>query len=86
MKRAFLGLLVACAWVLATASAHVPSDYPNKPVKRIIPLPVGGTSDIMGRMAADQLSRALKQPFVIENIGGAGGVSWWAFHTAAAAR
>ena len=76
MKRAFLGLLAASALVLATmpASALAQSDYPNRPVKLIIPFPVGGTSDIMGRMAADELTKALKQPFVVENIGGAGGV------------
>ena len=68
--------MAASALVLATvsASALAQSDYPNRPVKLIIPFPVGGTSDIMGRMAADELTKALKQPFVVENIGGAGGV------------
>ncbi len=69
-QRAFL---IACtALVMATASAQ--SDYPNRPVKVIVPFPAGGTSDIMGRLAADELTRILKQPFVVENVGGGGGV------------
>ncbi|MCX7224523.1 MAG: tripartite tricarboxylate transporter substrate binding protein [Burkholderiales bacterium] len=49
------------------------SDYPSKPVKVIVAFPPGGTSDVMARMLADELSKSLKQPFVVENIGGAGG-------------
>jgi tripartite-type tricarboxylate transporter receptor subunit TctC len=50
------------------------NDFPNKPVKLIVPFPPGGTSDVMGRMIADELSKILKQPFLVENVGGAGGV------------
>jgi len=49
------------------------ADYPSKPVKVIVAFPPGGTSDVMARMLADELSKSLKQPFVVENIGGAGG-------------
>lgn len=68
-----LAALAALGTALTTA-VHAQTDYPNKPVKVIVPFPAGGTSDIMGRMIADELSKALKQPFVVENIGGAGGV------------
>jgi tripartite-type tricarboxylate transporter receptor subunit TctC len=54
--------------------AFAQSDYPTKPVKIIVPFPPGGTSDVMGRMIADELSKSLKQPFIVENIGGAGGI------------
>ena len=74
MKPSLLGLLAAATLVLAAFTAKAQSDYPSKPVKLIIPFPVGGTSDIMGRLAAEELTKALKQPFVVENIGGAGGV------------
>lgn len=50
------------------------SDYPSKPIKIIVAFPPGGTSDVMGRMVAEPLSRVLGQPVVIENVGGAGGV------------
>ncbi|WP_114972479.1 Bug family tripartite tricarboxylate transporter substrate binding protein [Rhodoferax ferrireducens] len=56
--------------LVATAQA----DYPNKPVKIIVPFPAGGTSDVMGRLLAEELGKILKQPFIVENIGGAGGV------------
>ena len=74
MQRIFAGWLAVAAWACVVVAAQAQSDYPVKPVKLIIPFPVGGTSDIMGRMAADELTKALKQPFVVENIGGAGGV------------
>ena len=74
MKRQFLLLLGAAALALAAVPVLAQSDYPNKPVKIIVPFPAGGTSDVMGRMVADELTRALKQPFVVENVGGAGGV------------
>jgi len=70
IRRKLLGLAAFLALPLAV---HAQADYPNKPVKLIVPFPAGGTSDIMGRMIAEELSKALKQPFVVENIGGAGG-------------
>ena len=39
----------------------------------IVAVPPGGTSDVMGRMVAEELGKQLKQPFVVENIGGVGG-------------
>jgi tripartite-type tricarboxylate transporter receptor subunit TctC len=74
-RRFTLKLALLCtAIVFSHGFAQAQSDYPNRPVKVIVPFPPGGTSDIMARMAADELSKMLKQPFVIENIGGAGGV------------
>ena len=77
MKRPFLRLLTVAALVLAAmpvAPVFAQSDYPNKPVKIIVPFPPGGTSDVMGRMVAEELGKILKQPFVVENVGGVGGV------------
>lgn len=59
--------------MLATAS-WAQTDYPSKPIKIIVAFPPGGTSDVMGRMMAEPLSRVLKQPVTVENIGGGGGV------------
>jgi tripartite-type tricarboxylate transporter receptor subunit TctC len=50
------------------------SDYPNRPIKMVVAFPPGGTSDVLGRMMADELTKVLKQPVVVENIGGAGGI------------
>jgi tripartite-type tricarboxylate transporter receptor subunit TctC len=59
-------------------ASHLPvlaqSDYPSKPVKIIVPFPPGGTTDLMARISAEQLTKIFKQPFVIENISGGGGV------------
>ena len=76
-KRTFLaGCALALAGVLPNvmAAAHAQGDtWPAKPVRMIVPFPAGGTSDIMGRLIAEQLGKALKQPFIVENKGGAGG-------------
>ena len=74
MQRRLLSLLGAAALVLAALPTLAQSDYPNKPVKLIVPFPPGGTSDVMGRMIADELTKILKQPVLVENLGGAGGV------------
>jgi tripartite-type tricarboxylate transporter receptor subunit TctC len=74
-KRVFLTHLLAATALggLCAMPAMAQADYPNKPVKIIVAFPPGGTSDVMARMLADELTRSLKQPFVVENIGGAGG-------------
>lgn len=64
----------AIGFIASTGAALAQSDYPNKPVKIIVPFPAGGTSDVMGRLVAEELGKILKQPFIVENIGGAGGV------------
>jgi tripartite-type tricarboxylate transporter receptor subunit TctC len=64
-------LLVATAVLPAMRAAQ---PYPIKPVKIIVPAQPGGGLDLIGRTVADQLGRALDQPFVVENIGGGGGV------------
>ncbi|MGJ7487059.1 Bug family tripartite tricarboxylate transporter substrate binding protein [Variovorax sp. LT2P21] len=58
---------------LATVGAAQAQGYPNKPVRLIVPYPAGGTTDIIARVAAQQLSERLKQPFVVENKAGANG-------------
>jgi tripartite-type tricarboxylate transporter receptor subunit TctC len=75
-RRLALVLLAQAATVfIATAGlAQAQSDYPNKPVKIIVPFPPGGTSDVMARMVADELTKILKQPFIVDNIAGAGGI------------
>ena len=63
------------AWLLLSVCLPTLAQegWPTKPVKVIVPFPVGGTSDVMARMVADELGKSLKQPFLIENRGGAGG-------------
>lgn len=54
--------------------ANAQTEYPSKPVKIIVPFPPGGTTDLMARISAEQLTKIFKQAFVIENIAGGGGV------------
>lgn len=74
-RRHMCGALLAIAGVLHTAATAqaLGEAWPVRPVKVIVPFPAGGTSDQMARLAADELSRALKQPFVVDNKPGANG-------------
>jgi len=58
--------------LIGTAGAHA-ETYPVRQVTIIVPFAAGGPSDVIARIVADQLSRRLGQPFVIENVNGAGG-------------
>ena len=58
---------------LLTSPVHAQSNYPDRTVKIIVPFAPGGGADVMARLAAGPLALRLKQPFVIENRGGAGG-------------
>src|SRR3984893_7881226 len=48
------------------------ADFPNKPVRLIVPVAAGGPTDIVARMLADKLSKMWRQQVVVENRGGAG--------------
>lgn len=74
-KRQALRLaLMTGASLMGITAARAQSDYPNKPIKLIVAFPPGGTSDIMGRLIADELGKVLKQPVIVDNIAGAGGI------------
>jgi tripartite-type tricarboxylate transporter receptor subunit TctC len=67
---------IAPALALATALAAGPlaaQGFPEKPVRIIVNFPPGGPSDILARSLGEKMSAALKQPFVVEARGGAGG-------------
>ena len=63
----------AAAFALLTNPSFAQDAWPTKPVRIVSPFPAGGTSDVMGRMVADALSKELGQQFIIDNVGGAGG-------------
>jgi tripartite-type tricarboxylate transporter receptor subunit TctC len=60
--------------VWAAAQAHgTPVDYPNRPVRWIVPFAPAGPTDLMSRAVAEKLSQRLGQQFVVDNRAGAGG-------------
>ena len=65
--------LLALACAILFPSFALAQAYPAKPVRMIIPFPPGGPTDLMGRMAADRLSKGLGVQVVPDNRGGAGG-------------
>ena len=67
-------LLTLAAGLTTPAMAQRnPADYPNKPIKVIVPFPAGGGGDTLARLMLMRLSSELGQPVVFDNIGGAGG-------------
>ena len=58
---------------LAAASAFGADDFPQRPIRMVIPFPAGGSIDLIGRAIATNWSTTLGQQIVIDNRGGAGG-------------
>jgi len=69
-KSTFAAMLALCAASLGAAA----QQWPQRPVKIIVPYPPGGAVDVVARKVAEKLQDQLHQPFVIENKAGASGV------------
>ena len=63
--------LALCALMAGLAQAQ--TDYPNRPLRQIVPFPPGGGVDIVTRIVASKWSELLGQPILVENRAGAGG-------------
>src|SRR6202790_888164 len=66
------------ASVLALVAAHDPAaaqSWPSRPMTMVVPFAAGGGADIMGRILAARLSEILGQQVIVENAGGAGGMT-----------
>ena len=74
---------VAAGIVPVRAQDHA-QDYPSRSITVIVPFPAGGASDVVARIATNQMSQILGQPIIVENVSGAGGTIGSA-HVAAAA-
>ncbi len=71
MKR-FLSLL-SLALFAVTAALPAAAQYPSRPIRLIVPVAAGGPADSAARLLAQELSKSIGQPIVVENRAGAGG-------------
>ena len=71
LLRIFIAFIASFAAIPTTSQAQ---DWPNRPIKFVVPYPPGGSTDIAARVLGEHLSRSFGQQIVIENKSGAGGV------------
>jgi len=73
MRSRFRAMTVALAGMLLAVISAAAQDYPSRPINLVIPFPPGGNTDLMARALQPELAKALGQPIVVVNKGGAGG-------------
>ncbi len=61
--------------VLALTGTAGAQDYPNKPLTMVVPFAAGGPTDVLGRVMGQRMSEIVHQQVVVENVGGAGGMT-----------
>ena len=71
----FARIWTGCGLLLTAVGAALAQGYPTKPVNMIIPFAAGGPTDVLGRIMAQRMSEILGQQVVVENVGGAGGMT-----------
>src|SRR5450631_2915791 len=73
MSRRIFALSAVVAVLFVTAPHARGADYPNRPIRLIVPYSPGGGTDVMARRLADEMGNGLGQRILVENVGGAGG-------------
>jgi len=67
-------IVLFAAMLAAAAAAGAQTDFPNRPLRMIVPWPPGQAADLVGRVMAQKMSETLGQQIVIDNRAGAGGM------------
>src|SRR6476646_3358897 len=75
MKKMKKMLFVAAAAAMAVMGPASAQDFPSRPITMVIPFAAGGPQDTIGRIFAQRMSELLGQQVVVENVGGAGGMT-----------
>jgi tripartite-type tricarboxylate transporter receptor subunit TctC len=73
MRKSMAAVAAMLGLLCCTALPLHAQDWPQKPIRIIVPYPAGGGTDVVARMAADHLSKKLNQSIFVENRGGANG-------------
>jgi len=68
-------ICTVCGLLLTLLVAALAQSYPAKPLTMVIPFAAGGPTDVLGRVMAQRMSEVLGQQVVVENVGGAGGMT-----------
>lgn len=74
-RRRLAGLALAACTVALVPAAATAEDYPTRSIRLIVPFPPGGPTDIIARVVAQRMSEILGQALIVENRGGAGGMT-----------
>ena len=74
-RRKFLQLAINAGALPAVGQKAWAQAYPTRPNTLIVPFAAGGVTDVIARIVAERVSRALGQPLIVENIAGAGGTN-----------
>ena len=69
IRLKLIGCALAALVVAASHASHA-QEWPNRPVKVVVPFAAAGTTDRMGRLIAEELSKSFKQQFYVENRAG----------------
>jgi putative tricarboxylic transport membrane protein len=77
MSRIVIVISGAALALAATAGSAGAQDFPNKPIQLMVAYPAGGSTDVGARIVASIAEKALGQPIVVVNKGGAGGQVGW---------
>jgi tripartite-type tricarboxylate transporter receptor subunit TctC len=73
MKKLLLAAAIAATWT--SGGGAQAQDWPARPVTMVVPVAAGSSSDVVGRILAQRLAELLGQPVIVENAGGAGGMT-----------
>jgi tripartite-type tricarboxylate transporter receptor subunit TctC len=72
-RRKFLHLAVGAAALPVPSRLARAQGYPSRPITIIVPLAVGGSTDVIARLLTGGMRQSLGQPVIVENVTGAGG-------------